>query len=285
VTTVLILALFTLCTPAPAFAESSANKGSVRISSYIAMRADKATSELKAHSLKWKFSKHVATKSKWWVTKQSPRAGSLVKRGTTIKLTVSKTAPLSDAQRITTAEKLVVAELPDAPVWVGLTTEGVVVSRTEVCVDRTFGPTGGVDGTGGNAGYVVVRFPSKKLGDPQDGICADYAPTPVTPAAKVDVPTSVMNDPGLLVSTDFGSKWPLTVPYVVAHCKNITAGGQRLQVVTVTTPDGTIYSANGTAKAHTSYPTLTPIWAPDPKVDGLKIDISPVIDAGLALCP
>ena len=49
-------------------------------------------------------------------------------------------------------------------------------------------------------------------------------------------------------------------------------------------PDGTMYAANGTAKAHTDYPSLNAIWAADPDNDGLKIDISPVIDAGVALC-
>ena len=205
-----------------------------------------------------------------------------MKHGATIKLTVNKTAPLSDAKRIATAEKLVVAELPDAPVWDGLTAKGVLVNASEVCVDRTYGPTGGLGGAGGNAGYVVVTFPSKTLGDPQDGTCADYAPITPTPAAKVDVPSSVAHNPGLLVSTKYGTKWPLTVPYAVVHCKNITAGGMKLQVVTVDAPNGTTYSANGTARAHTSHPSLDPIWAADPKVNGLKIDISPVVRRRLA---
>jgi hypothetical protein len=65
---------------------------------------------------------------------------------------------------------------------------------------------------------------------------------------------------------------------------NITTAGTHLKIVTVTAPNGRTYSANGTAKAHTKYSTLNPIWADDPDADGLKIDISPVIDAGLKLC-
>jgi hypothetical protein len=57
-----------------------------------------------------------------------------------------------------------------------------------------------------------------------------------------------------------------------------------LHVLTIDTPNGTTYSANGTAKDHTDYPSLDPVWADDPHVDGLKIDISPIIDAGLKLC-
>lgn len=194
----------------------------------------------------------------------------------------SPTITLSDSERVSTAEKLVLAELPDAPVWKGMTDKGVVVDETTVCVDRTWAKGGGPDDKGGNAGYVVVTFPSEKLGEPQDGYCKDFAGAPT--AAPVDVPASVKGDPGLLVSTTYGDQWPLTVPYVVAHCKDITAGGENLHVVTITAPDGTIYSANGTAKSHTEYPILTPIWAEDPNVKGLKIDISPVIDAGLKLC-
>lgn len=67
-------------------------------------------------------------------------------------------------------------------------------------------------------------------------------------------------------------------------CKNLTAGGEALHVVTVTAPDGMVYSANGTAKSHTDHPLLTLIWADNPGVDGLKMDISPVTDAGLKLC-
>jgi len=186
------------------------------------------------------------------------------------------------------AEKLVLAELPDAPIWEGLTVNGVKVSKRVVCVDRTWAPGGGPDNKGGDAGYVVVKFPKKKksgkvkLGEPQDGSCSDYAPP--SPAAKVDVPKKLKKKKGLLVSTKFADEWPLTVPYAVVHCKDITAGGMRLNVVTLTAPDGTRYAVNGTAQDHTSYPEIDPIWAPDPDVDGLKIDISPVIDAGLMLC-
>lgn len=194
----------------------------------------------------------------------------------------SPTITLSDAERVSTAERIVLADLPDAPIYKGMTDKGVVVDAAQVCVDRTWPDGGGPDDNGGNAGYVVVTFPSEKQGEVQDGYCKDYVTA--APAAPVDVPASVKDDPGLLVSTDFGDDWPLTVPYAVVSCKNISAGGEDLRVVTVRAPDGTRYAANGTAKSHTSLQDLTPIWADDPNVDGLKIDISPVTDAGLALC-
>ena len=280
----LVLALLVCGAPAVALAAPAADTSSFHVEDYLGIRADKVTANLKSHSLKWKFNKRVNNRSNWWVTGQTPKAGTTVEKGAVIKLTVSKTAPLSDAQRIATAEKLVLAELTDAPVWEGTTAAGVIVNNSEVCVDRTYGPTGGLDNPGGNAGYVVVSFPSKKTGDPQDGFCSGYLPASSAPAVKVKIPSAVAKDPGLLVSTDFGKKWPLTVPYAVVHCEDITAGGMNLQVVTLDTPDGDTYAVNGTAKDHTNYPSAEAVWAADPKVTDLKIDISPVIDAGLSLC-
>ncbi|WP_261784177.1 YebY family protein [Curtobacterium sp. TC1] len=196
----------------------------------------------------------------------------------------SAKSAMSEGDRTAKAEKLVLAELPDVPAWDGVTAKGSAVDASEVCVDRTYGPTGGLNGTGGNAGYVVVNFPSLDLGEPQSGSCADYKPASDPTPSAVDVPASVADDPGLLVSTDFGDEWPLTVPYVVAHCDNIVAGGRALEVLTVDAPDGATYAANGTAKDRTTAPAIDPIWAADPDVSGLKIDISPVIDAGLELC-
>ena len=98
------------------------------------------------------------------------------------------------------------------------------------------------------------------------------------------MPSAVAKDPGLLVSTTFGDKWPLKVPYVVAHCQGITVARRALKVATVDAPDGKTYAANGTAKDHGNYADIDPIWALNPDVAGLKIDMSPVADAALALC-
>ncbi len=165
-----------------------------------------------------------------------------------------------------------------------MTFKGVVVDEAKICVDRTWAPGGGPEKLGGNAGYVVVSFPAVMVGKPQDGTCADYAPAEAKAPATVEVPSEIAKDPGLLISTDFGDKWPLTVPYVVAHCEDVTVAGRPLKVATVEAPDGKTYAANGTAKDHGNYLDIDPIWAPHPDVSGLKIDISPVIDAALALC-
>lgn len=191
---------------------------------------------------------------------------------------------LTDAERVTKAEAAAQAELPNAPIWKGMTFKGVVVEESEVCVDRTWAPGGGPQKLGGNAGYVVVSFPGVAVGKPQDGTCAEYAPTAATAQPTVEIPVAVANDPGLLVNTDFGDKWPLTVPYVTAHCQALTVDGRHLKAVFVDAPGGKTYALNGTAKDHSSHPDIDPIWAPHPDVSGLKVDISPVIDAALALC-
>jgi len=271
-------------TSAAIAAPRASSDTAVVVGDYVGMRADKATAALKKLSLDWKFNKTVIIKKNWYITKQSPKPGSTVEEGTTVKLSVSKTKPLSDAKRLSTAEQLVLAELPDAPIWEGTTATARIVNGAEVCVDRTYGPKGGMDNPGGNAGYVVVTFPSKKIGEPQDGSCVDYVPAVTVRKVKVEVPKALVNEPGLMVSTDYGAEWPLTVPYVVVRCESIIAGGMDLQSVTLDTPDGTSYAANGTAKSHSGLPDLEPIWAPNPEIAGSKINIGPVIDHGLALC-
>lgn len=202
----------------------------------------------------------------------------------TVSTSAAPVSTLTDAERVSKAEAAVQAELPNAPIWKGMTFKGVVVDDSEICVDRTWAPGGGPDKLGGNAGYVVVSFPAVALGKPKDGTCAGYAPAAAKAPTKVEVPAAVAKDPGLLLSTTFGDKWPLTVPYVVAHCEGITVAGRNLQVATLDAPDGKTYAANGTAKDHGNHLDIDPIWAPNPDVSGLKIDMSPVLDAALALC-
>lgn len=140
--------------------------------------------------------------------------------------------------------------LPDAPIWKGVKFAGSVVHGSTVCVDRTWPRNGGIDGKGGNAGYVLVSFPDETLGEPQDGVCADVSSSSETKAAPpVEVPDDVKDELGLITRTDMGDEWPLTVDYAVVACEPKTAGGMDLQIATLTAPDGTVYALNGTAKA------------------------------------
>lgn len=78
----------------------------------------------------------------------------------------------------------------------------------------------------------------------------------------------------------FGRQWPLTVPAVVVACPVSSAVVARV--------DGVTYAVNGTAKTFADEygwrDGIDPIWAPDPQLRGLKIDISPVLDYDLDLC-
>ena len=207
---------------------------------------------------------------------------------TAAEITSAPPAPattVTDAERVTHAEAAVLATLPDdVPIYKGMTAKGDVINESEICVDRTWRPGGGIGQKGGNAGYVVVRFPEVTLGEPQDGLCKSYVPAEEKSPIDIEVPVEVANDPGLLVSTTFGDEWPLTVPYAVVNCEEIAVAGRTLQVATLDDPNGMTYSANGTAKDHGDYLDIDPIWAPNPDVAGLKIDITPVIDAALERC-
>ena len=67
-------------------------------------------------------------------------------------------------------------------------------------------------------------------------------------------------------------------------CNHIRVSGRSLQTATFDNPSGQNYAANGTAKDLGSYLDIDRIWALDPDVSGLRIDVSRVIDAALALC-
>ena len=194
----------------------------------------------------------------------------------------SPTSTVDKAALIAEAETAVKNELPDIPIWEGTRFNGEYLSESEVCVDRTYGRGGGLDGKGGNAGYVMVTFPGAETGEPQDGLCANAMPE--AGPEPVQVPAELEDEPGLVSRNDLGDEWPLTVDYGVLLCENDAAGDIALQIVTFQDPSGKMYAFNGTAKTHTDLPAIDPIWADDPDVDGLKIDMGPLNERGLALC-
>jgi hypothetical protein len=83
------------------------------------------------------------------------------------------------------------------------------------------------------------------------------------------------SSPAEVSAADLGSDWPLTVDRGTLGCEG---GG----AVTFTTEVGTTYAVNGLALSSTSYPDVEAIWADAP--GGLKKDITPLIQRGLALC-
>jgi hypothetical protein len=83
--------------------------------------------------------------------------------------------------------------------------------------------------------------------------------------------------PGEMARADWDDEWPLTVDSGTVRCE------KGLHVLFEA--DGTTYAANGTAMTQRpELPRIQEIWADSPDMPGLKIDISPVLDTGLALC-
>lgn len=80
--------------------------------------------------------------------------------------------------------------------------------------------------------------------------------------------------------SDLGDKWPLTVDRGTLRCEG--SGG--IGDVIFTTEDGTEYSVNGAAKSTGKYEDIMEIWADNPDVEGLKVDMSALTERGLALC-
>lgn len=78
-----------------------------------------------------------------------------------------------------------------------------------------------------------------------------------------------------VTSADF-DVWPLTVDDGVLRCDPGRA--------VVFEVGDKVYALNGIATADPKYEALDPIWAADPTGNAPKMDIGPLVDAGLALC-
>jgi hypothetical protein len=106
-------------------------------------------------------------------------------------------------------------------------------------------------------------------GEPRslNGIGYSGQPLPPTPTARPS---------GAVSRAQYGTAWPLTVESGTLRC----APGR---AVVFRTTDGTDYAVNGTAMDG-SYEDIRAIWADDPTGVAPKIDISPLIQAGLKLC-
>lgn len=117
-------------------------------------------------------------------------------------------------------------------------------------------------------------------------ICASLAVTIIgggsTPSpTRTPAPAQPSATPaGYITRAAFGDVWPFTVDDGQLACN---AQGH----VTFTSA-GVVYALNGTAKGAidngASYRVIDEVWRDDPSNTGLKINLQPALDAGLALC-
>ncbi len=81
-----------------------------------------------------------------------------------------------------------------------------------------------------------------------------------------------------------GGRSPSTPPPSFAPNRFCTkpAGPQSERVTVVANHE--MYALNGTAQDANLWPAFDPIWRDDPIAPGMKINIGPMIERGLALC-
>lgn len=77
------------------------------------------------------------------------------------------------------------------------------------------------------------------------------------------------------VSADQVAPWPFTVSSGTLRCRN--------GILVTFEAGGVEYALNGSAKT-AGYPSVEPVWAEDPQLPGLRVDIHPALLAGSALC-
>ncbi|WP_083421673.1 DUF2511 domain-containing protein [Mycobacterium ulcerans] len=101
--------------------------------------------------------------------------------------------------------------------------------------------------------------------------------------ATTSTPISGSNRPAGLVErkTWTDGRWPFTVDSATLFCTK-PAGPQSERVTVVANHE--MYALNGTAQDANLWPAFDPIWRDDPIAPGMKINIGPMIERGLALC-
>lgn len=83
----------------------------------------------------------------------------------------------------------------------------------------------------------------------------------------------------VITQDEFGSDWPFAVREGTLRCSGTrTAGSVTFEA------EGRTYALNGTARSHTEFPDVDPIWAADPSIPGAKKNIGSIIERGLQLC-
>lgn len=88
-----------------------------------------------------------------------------------------------------------------------------------------------------------------------------------------------------ITKDEYGEKWPFTVSEGVIGYEALSVNGKTLAIITFTA-EGKTYPLNGIARSRSKergYHDIDSIWRDNPKIQGAKIDIFPIIDRGFTL--
>lgn len=133
-------------------------------------------------------------------------------------------------------------------------------------------------------------------GTPRAATAPTQLPTATTTAASIPTntieltaspdPTSTPASPsltpaprGYVSKALLGDKWPLSIDEGTIVCDRTA--------ILLRAPDGHLYAVNGIARAqvgHLGWLDIRAITLPDPKIQGLIMNVQPLVDVGLALC-
>jgi hypothetical protein len=215
--------------------------------------------------------------------KKSLDAGDLTKAGSLLDIALSGSAPnrgLAESLRTS------IRNSADAE-WVAATL--VSASDEEFARFRDGGsPPKALD-----FGHAVLTDRAVALARPQIGVTAGKREEvkrqaeAAAEAARRVAEEKAAADRGEVTVTreEYGDAWPFTVDSGVLKgvpTGQRTAGGTDLVEVTFTS-GGTTYALNGIARDTRKYAEIDGIWASDPNIVGLKKNVGPIIDRGLAL--
>jgi hypothetical protein len=112
-------------------------------------------------------------------------------------------------------------------------------------------------------------------------LCAAASILTVGDSAFAGQPQPVQVEPTAYVTKrGFGKAWPLTVKSGTLLCEALAPGAYAVSFVD---NKGHFYAINGTARAHgTDDYTIERIWKK--AKNGLRVDMGPLLQRGLALC-
>lgn len=105
--------------------------------------------------------------------------------------------------------------------------------------------------------------------------------SPTTAYPSTGTPTGISNRPAGLVEQETWTDgpWPFTSDRATLNCTK-GAEGERVTVIA----NQEMYALNGTAKSANLWPDFDVIWRDDSNTPGMKVNIGPMLDRGLALC-